>query len=78
MCLIETVPLADVYTALETQPLGLRHAEAVVRLARYGWNTIRQVATASRRRKLLDNFTHLMALLLWVGGLIGFLAQMPQ
>jgi magnesium-transporting ATPase (P-type) len=28
--------------------------------------------------KLLANFTHLMALLLWVGGLIGFLAQMPQ
>jgi len=28
--------------------------------------------------KFLANFTHLMALLLWVGGLIGFIAQMPQ
>ena len=28
--------------------------------------------------KVAANFTHLMAILLWVGGLIGFLAQMPQ
>jgi Ca2+-transporting ATPase len=75
---LETVPLPDVYTALGTQPQGLSHAEAARRLARYGRNTLRQVATTSLVRKLLANFTHLMALLLWVGGLIGFLAQMPQ
>jgi magnesium-transporting ATPase (P-type) len=28
--------------------------------------------------RVIANFTHLMAILLWVGGLIGFLAQMPQ
>jgi Ca2+-transporting ATPase len=28
--------------------------------------------------KFLANFTHLMALLLWVGGLVGFIAPMPQ
>jgi len=75
---IETVPLPDVYAALATQPQGLSHAEATVRLARYGPNTIRQVASTALVRKLLANFTHLMALLLWAGGLIGFLAQMPQ
>jgi magnesium-transporting ATPase (P-type) len=26
----------------------------------------------------LADFTHLMAILLWIGGLVAFLAQMPQ
>src|SRR5262245_18980361 len=75
---LETVSLTDVYTALGTQLQGLSHAEAARRLARYGQNTLHQVATASLARKLLANFTHLMALLLWDGGLIGFLAQTEQ
>jgi hypothetical protein len=28
--------------------------------------------------KFLGNFTHLMAILLWIGGIVGFIAQMPQ
>ena len=28
--------------------------------------------------KFLANFTHLMAILLWVGGIVGFIAQMPE
>ncbi len=78
MCAIETVPLSDVYAALETQPAGLTQAEAAARLAQYGRNTIQQLATGSLWRKFAANFTHLMALLLWIGGLIGFLAQLPQ
>jgi potassium/sodium efflux P-type ATPase len=77
-CPMEALPPADIYTALGTQPQGLSHAEAAVRLQRYGRNTIHTVATTSLVRKFLANFTHLMALLLWVGGLLGFLAQMPQ
>jgi P-type E1-E2 ATPase len=56
----------------------LTHAEAAARLQHYGPNTIRPIATTPLVRKFLANFTHLMALLLWVGGLLGFLAQMPQ
>lgn len=78
MCAIETVPLSEVYAALETQPAGLTQTEAAARLARYGRNTIDQIATGSLWRKFAANFTHLMALLLWIGGLIGFLAQLPQ
>src|SRR5215470_8186038 len=77
-CRLEALPLPDIYTALETQPQGLTHAEAAARLQHYGPNTIRPIATTSLVRKLLANFTHLMALLLWGGGLLGFLAQMPQ
>ena len=77
-CPIEALPLPDIYAALGTQPQGLTHAEAAARLQHYGRNTIRSVAPTPLVRKFLANFTHLMALLLWVGGLLGFLAQMPQ
>ncbi|HEY7493077.1 MAG TPA: HAD-IC family P-type ATPase, partial [Candidatus Tectomicrobia bacterium] len=77
-CPIEALPLADIYAALGTQPQGLTHAEAAARLQHYGRNTIRPVETTPLIRKFLANFTHLMALLLWIGGLLGFLAQMPQ
>ena len=77
-CPIEALPLPDIYTALGTQPQGLTHAEAAARLRYYGRNTIRTVATTPLVHKFLAHFTHLMALLLWVGGLLGFLAQMPQ
>jgi len=77
-CPLEALPLPDIYTALGTQPQGLTHAEAAARFQHYGPNTIRPVATTSLVRKFLANFTHLMALLLWVGGLLSFLAQMPQ
>jgi len=61
-----------------TRPQGLTHAEVAARLQHYGRNTIHIAETTPRVRKLLAHFTHLMALLLWVGGLLGFLAQMPQ
>ncbi len=75
---IESLPLSEIYAALATQPRGLTQDEATARSQRYGRNTIREVARPSFSIKFLANFTHLMALLLWVGGLIGFLAQMPQ
>lgn len=49
-----------------------------MRLQRYGRNAIRKVAVLPLARRFLANFTHLMALLLWVGGLIGFIAHLPQ
>ncbi|HXG25007.1 MAG TPA: cation-transporting P-type ATPase, partial [Chthonomonadales bacterium] len=75
---IHAVPVSLVYELLGSRPQGLTQAEAAVRLQRYGRNTIHTVAAPSLIRKFLSNFTHLMALLLWVGGLIGFLAHMPQ
>lgn len=43
-------------------------------LHRVGANTIRELQPRSLLRKLLTNFTHLLAMLLWVGGVLGFLA----
>jgi P-type Ca2+ transporter type 2C len=68
----------DVYYAYDTRPAGLTQSEAAARLARYGPNLLQEVKGTPLILKLLANFTHLMALLLWAGGLIGFLAQLPQ
>jgi Ca2+-transporting ATPase len=75
---IHTVPVSAVYAALQTRAEGLTQREADARLARYGRNTIREIKGTSLLLRLLTNFTHLMALLLWIGGLIAFIAQLPQ
>lgn len=73
-----TLPVGMVYPALSSSPQGLTTAEAVARLAQFGTNTIRETKTTPLTRKFIANFTHLMALLLWVGGAIAFVAQQPQ
>jgi P-type Ca2+ transporter type 2C len=69
---------ADALASLGTSPSGLSTAEAGARLARYGPNVLPSQPGKPLYRMFLENFTHLMALLLWAGGLIGFIAQMPQ
>ena len=75
---IHTLPVSEVYGALRTQPRGLTQAEADERLQRFGRNAIREVKGKPLYLKFVANFTHLMAILLWVGGIVGFIAQMPQ
>lgn len=75
---VHTLPAHEVRAALGTSQNGLTQEEAGRRRQHFGANTIREVSRKSLAVKLLANFTHLMAVLLWFGGLIGFLAQMPQ
>jgi P-type Ca2+ transporter type 2C len=75
---IHTLAIAEVYTQLDSQSQGLSTAEATTRSRRCGANTLHELQTRSLLRKLLTNFTHLMAMLLWVGGVLGFLAGMPE
>jgi P-type Ca2+ transporter type 2C len=69
---------AEVYRALETAPQGLSEQEVEARLGRFGPNVIREAKKKSLVLKLLANFTHLMAILLWLGGIIAFIAGIPQ
>ena len=71
-----TVP--EVYQRYTTDPGGLTRAEAGERLLRTGKNVIREVKGKPLIFKFLSNFTHLMAIMLWIGGAVGFIAQMPQ
>ena len=68
----------EVFGALDTGPGGLCADEAARRLLLYGRNAIRAAAGKPLYRKLLANFTHLMALLLWGGGAMAFVGGMPQ
>ena len=75
---IHALAAADVYATLATQPQGLTQDEARGRKRRFGPNVIHEANGTPLVRRLLANFTHLMAILLWLGGLIAFLANMPQ
>jgi Ca2+-transporting ATPase len=75
---IPTLAVPAVYAALASQAQGLSQDEAQTRLAREGPNTIREAKRQPLIAKFVANFTHLMALLLWAGGLIALVAQMPQ
>lgn len=75
---IYALPIGEIYSALGTRPDGLLEAEVVERQHKYGLNVLHEARGKPLYIKLLANFTHLMAILLWVGGLVGFIAQMPQ
>jgi len=71
-----TVP--EVYQRYSTGPGGLTHEEAGELLQRTGKNVIREVKGKPLIFKFFSNFTHLMAIMLWIGGAVGFMARMPQ
>jgi magnesium-transporting ATPase (P-type) len=75
---LHAAPPRDVHALLSTRPEGLAPEEVAERLSRVGPNSLREVRGRPLYRRLLAQFTHLMALLLWAGGLIGFVAGMPQ
>lgn len=77
----EEISLLDVqktFSSLETSPGGLTQSEAARRLKIHGRNALREVKGKPLYLKLLANFTHLMALLLWAAGFAALIAKMPQ
>lgn len=76
--IIHSLTIAEVFSATVSGPSGLGDSEAAERLETFGPNSIRKVRGRPLVVRFLANFTHLMAILLWVGGIVGFLARMPQ
>jgi P-type Ca2+ transporter type 2C len=68
---------ADVFARLESRASGLSDLEAARRLAADGPNLLEEVRRPHLLRSFVDNVTHLMAVLLWVGGLLALLAELP-
>lgn len=68
----------DVFIALEASPGGLSAAEAEARQQRYGLNKLPRAASLSLGKLFLQQFTHMMALLLWTAGSLAFLVEMPE
>ncbi len=70
--------VTELYRMLDSAPQGLSSGKAASRLLRYGPNAISVPPGRPLYLKLLDNFTHLMALLLWAGGAMAFIGGMPE
>jgi Ca2+-transporting ATPase len=75
---IHALDIPDVYKAVDSAPVGLLQAEAEARLRRFGPNTLREVKGKPLFLKFFANFTHVMAILLWIGGVVALIAGMPQ
>lgn len=75
---VEALPIVDVYEAMGSTPGGLSTAEAALRLAATGRNELREVGHRSLGSRLVVHFTHLMALLLWLGAIVALLAGLPE
>lgn len=75
---IYKLPINKVYEALETDPQGLTQAKADENQKKYGKNLLEEKKKESVILIFLSNFIHLMAILLWAGGAVAFIAGMPQ
>lgn len=75
---LHSVSAGDVLPLLSSRPEGLTSDETTDRIRRFGPNVLLQPRGRPLRRKILDQFTHLMAVLLWAGGTIAFLSGIPQ
>ena len=63
---------------LKTSDKGLSAAEAAQRLESFGPNELAELKKKPIIFKLLENFYHFFAILLWIGGGMAFVAAMPQ
>lgn len=72
------LPTDQFYQTSKTKATGLTAAEAAQRLQTVGTNTIQQTRAQSQIKVFLKNFTSLMAILLWVSGVIALIAGMPE
>ncbi len=75
---LHALRIPAVFAALGSRPAGLSQAEAEARWQQFGPNALRTLKGKSLFLRLIANFTHLMALLLWAGGVMALIAQMPQ
>ncbi|MGB5241094.1 MAG: cation-transporting P-type ATPase [Prochlorococcaceae cyanobacterium] len=75
---IWSLPLEQVYPGLRTTPEGLSQLEAEQRLERYGANRLPPLKRRPLALRFLDQMVHFMALLLWIAGVLAFVAGTPQ
>ena len=68
----------EILQGFTTGPEGLSEQEAHRRLQQFGPNTLEKSRAEPLFRKLAANFTHLMAVLLWVAGAVSFAARIPE
>jgi sodium/potassium-transporting ATPase subunit alpha len=65
----------EVLKALDTSPSGLSHEEAHRRLLHAGPNSLQEIKGAPLASRFLRQFTHFLAILLWIAAGLSFLAE---
>ncbi len=75
---LAAAPPEAVFDLFESSVSGLTTSEAATRLARDGPNVFAAPPPSQLLRRFVSNFTHLMSVLLWVGGGVALLARLPQ
>ena len=68
----------ELFKLLGSGDQGLTSDEVAARSARYGPNEIREIKGRPLIFKFLENFYHLFAIMLWVGGALAFVGGMPE
>lgn len=69
---------AAALAAMGSSAAGLTSGQAAELQAKHGKNLIQAAKKKSPVLAFLSNFTHLMAILLWVAGIIALVAGMPE
>jgi Ca2+-transporting ATPase len=75
---IEELRPAEVYSRMGSRSGGLSTREAARRLSEAGPNTLAPPPEPHFVRRFFASFAHVMAVLLWIGGGVAFLARLPQ
>ncbi len=75
---IHRLAVDEVFAALASNSIGLTGEEASKRLSAYGKNELQEKKGTPLIVRFLSNFTHLMAILLWISGIVGFMAKLPE
>jgi len=72
---IQALSHDEVFSSLLSSPQGITGEAAARRLAEYGPNEIREVRGRSLASRLVAQFTHFLALLLWFAAALCFLSE---
>ena len=72
---INNLPKDEVFRLLVTSESGLAEEAARKRLLEFGPNAIQELGKPSLFRKLLKQFTHFLAVILWVAAVLAFVSE---
>src|SRR5206468_12675141 len=72
---LHRLSLDDVFRRLNTHTTGLTRAEAQRRLSQFGPNVLARSNQESLVRRIVRQFTHFLAILLWIAAGLAFLGS---
>jgi len=75
---ISSLPEEEVYAALGTRPEGLTGQDTLALRAEWGPNVVPEPSGQPLAIRFLSQLGHFLALLLWLGGALAFIAGMPE